>query len=463
MRTAKKERLRVSPESGLIFRWVPGNNFPSSNLWEKYNSESKEVRVGESLFADDTTGAGKKAELENGIDIIKEEMAKLEERNNDDKEEELIFGTEDGEKIRMLGSYIGQREDIKQRKKRAGLSWFKLKKQLKNSRLSKRMQARIVEAVVESTILFDCQVRVWYKGEIKELQSVVDKMYRYIWSKKNGPPLIQMQAEHKNMQDVRNELKIKSLRSKIEKRVLQRIGHVFRMEDTRITKAVTLGWLKDLEALPKVGGKKRKTLLYWKRLIKEAGLDYTKIGDLTKDRKEWRILVRKRARKIEEWEKKAGHGEEGGDRGERNTPPPALSIFECHHCHKICRSKAGLTTHIRRMHERSALKVTFPCDKCDRIFKQEGNLRNHEKICTGERASSNDVKKCNKCKKEITNANFRRHVNKCNRDLPDILNLQQARVHKPARGRCDQCGRTLEKKNIARHKKSGCPGRRALH
>ena len=77
MRTAKKKRLRVSPELCLIFRWVPGNNFPSSNLWEKYNSESKEVRVGESLFADDTTGAGKKAELENGIDIIKQRWQSL--------------------------------------------------------------------------------------------------------------------------------------------------------------------------------------------------------------------------------------------------------------------------------------------------------------------------------------------------------------------------------------------------
>ena len=122
-----------------------------------------------------STPVGKKKELDRGVEIIKEEMNKLAESNNDDKEE--IFGTEEGAKIRMLGSYIGQKEDLSQRKKRASHSWFKLKKQLVNSKLSKKYQARIVEAVVESTILFDFQIRTWQQGEIKKLQSQMERMY----------------------------------------------------------------------------------------------------------------------------------------------------------------------------------------------------------------------------------------------------------------------------------------------
>ena len=49
------------------------------------------------------------------------------------------------------------------------------------------------------------------------------------------------------MADVRKELKVKSIRWKIEKRVLERLGHVMRMEDGRMTKAVVLGWMEDLE------------------------------------------------------------------------------------------------------------------------------------------------------------------------------------------------------------------------
>ena len=62
---------------------------------------------------------------------------------------------------------------------------------------------------------------------------------------------MQMQMEGKNMEDVRRELGVRSLRWKIEKRILERIGHVMRMGDERMTKAVVLGWLGELEKWPK--------------------------------------------------------------------------------------------------------------------------------------------------------------------------------------------------------------------
>ena len=37
-----------------------------------------------------------------------------------------------------------------------------------------------------------------------------------------------------------------------------------RMDDDRQVKAVTLGWLEDLENHEKRPGKNRKTMLYWK-------------------------------------------------------------------------------------------------------------------------------------------------------------------------------------------------------
>ena len=458
MRTATLKRKREAEENneemGLVFCYVPGNNIPGSKLWEKYNSECKRRKVDKSLFADDTVPVGKKAELERGLVIIKEEMSKVEERNNDDKEEELIFGTDEGDMIRMLGSYIGQKEDLKQRKKRAGHSWFKLKKRLKNSRLSRRIQARIIEAVIESTILFDCQVRVWYAGDIKQLQQQVDKMYRYVWSSKNKPPLVQMQEAHKNMQDVRNELKIKSIRSKIEKRVLQRIGHVVRMDDTRLVKNVTLGWLEDLEGYDKVKGKKRKTVLYWKKVLKEAGFDYTNIGVECGDRKEWKSKVRERIKHIEEWERRGGNQFENEERGQRNIPPPPTDL-ECSYCGKVCASKAGLINHVRRIHETTKDKKEFKCNICDQNFKSEGNLKNHKKSCIAPQATDPNKRRC-ACGKEISKANFKRHVDKCNQGAVQDV---QARVHRPSQGECDRCGAVMEKANISRHKQSDACGR----
>ena len=104
-------------------------------------------------------------------------MAKFEERNNDDKEEILEFGTEDSNNIRMLGVWLGEGEDFKQRLKKAGAAWAKIRVQLRGSKLPKKTQAKIVECCVESTLLFDCAVRTWQVGEINKLQSCMDKKY----------------------------------------------------------------------------------------------------------------------------------------------------------------------------------------------------------------------------------------------------------------------------------------------
>ena len=132
MRIGAKSRKRKAEETdldvGISFRWIPGSAFPCQGTWEKSsNSEAKRVKLDKGLFADDTTIAGKKRELEQGVNEIKKVMNMFEERNNDEKEESLNFGKDDSKKIRMLGCYMGVEEDTNQRLKRAGSTWFKVK------------------------------------------------------------------------------------------------------------------------------------------------------------------------------------------------------------------------------------------------------------------------------------------------------------------------------------------------
>jgi len=79
--------------------------------------------------------------------------------------------------------------------------------------------------------------------------------YRYVWSDRNGEPLRQMETMGINIQDVRSRLEIKSVRWKIEKRLLERIGHVVRMENDRLDKAFVFNWYEGLE---KMGDVKRR-------------------------------------------------------------------------------------------------------------------------------------------------------------------------------------------------------------
>ena len=74
---------------------------------------------------------------------------------------------------------------------------------------------------------------------------MLDEAYKYIWSKKNkGPVRIQMETEKVNIFEIRQMLGIESLQAKIERRVLQGMGHVWRMPNDRLTKGVCLGWYR---------------------------------------------------------------------------------------------------------------------------------------------------------------------------------------------------------------------------
>ena len=56
-----------------------------------------------------------------------------------------------------------------------------------------------------------------------------------------------MEKNHMNMQDVRTELDVMRIRSKIEKSHLIRIGHIARMSDERLAKQTTMGWIRRIE------------------------------------------------------------------------------------------------------------------------------------------------------------------------------------------------------------------------
>ena len=73
--------------------------------------------------------------------------------------------------------------------------------------------------------------------------------------RRHRPPTYQ-DAATGNMYDVREKLGIKSIRLKIEMRILERIGHVMRMDDSRLVKIAVLGWFRELEQWDKCPGKK---------------------------------------------------------------------------------------------------------------------------------------------------------------------------------------------------------------
>ena len=155
-----------STDTGVKWKWISGSNLPDINKVEKPNSEA---RVGNNRFpvrgSDNTTIIGEHRELNEGVQIVKHVMESFEQKNNEDKEEKAFFGTTEADEIRRLGCWLGPKQDVKNRIKRAGMLWTKVRGQLQKSKIPKRKQAQIVQTCVESGLLFNCAVRPWYANE----------------------------------------------------------------------------------------------------------------------------------------------------------------------------------------------------------------------------------------------------------------------------------------------------------
>ena len=115
-----------------------------------------------------------------------------------------------------------------------------------------------------------------------------------------------MQKQGINMADIGKVLKASTIRNKIEKAHLMRMGHILRMSDDRLVKQAVLGWNQDLEDLRKSRKKKQKTMGYWRRLLKEAGVEVESVEKLVMNRKEWKAMIQNSMNFLQNFDEQKG-------------------------------------------------------------------------------------------------------------------------------------------------------------
>ena len=147
-------------------------------------------------------------------------------------------------------------------------------RRLNNSKLTKKTQAMVIQAIVESTKTFNYEPRVWHKKEIRAMQKIIDKGYRYVWvNTKGGPVLKQTEEKRMKIWGGRRIFGVRSMQAKIKERVMRRIGHIQRMENNHPTNQITLDCYVPLLATTPQKRPRRGTLEYWRKVLNEAGLD----------------------------------------------------------------------------------------------------------------------------------------------------------------------------------------------
>ena len=116
-----------------------------------------------------------------------------------------------------------------------------------------------------------------------------------------------MQKQGINMADIGKELKASTIRNKIEKAHLMRMGHILRMSDDRLVKQAVLGWNQDLEDLHKSRKKRQTTVGYWRRLLKEAGVEVESVEKLVMNRKEWKAMIQNSMNFLQNFDEQKGN------------------------------------------------------------------------------------------------------------------------------------------------------------
>ena len=337
-----------------------------------------------------------------------------------------------------------------------------IKKRLKNTTLSKKTQAMIVQMVMESTMLFNCETRAWQKKEVRELQRVIDQGYRYIWmDKRGGPALKQMEGKRMNMWGVRRALGVRSMQARIEERVLRRIGHVLRMDNNRPTKQITLGWYTP-SVTPTPRRKARHgTIEYWRKLLREAGLDADSVEHLVCNKRKWRKIIHERRVHIKEWKENQAdhHGNQHSQmkRSQASMEKQRSVVCQWTGCCKVLKSITGQKNH-EKIHRRNRQQETI-CEWCTTTLREGTSLTSNQKHSTGAPKGI-----CSYCGERKSVANMARHKRTCAMENERMYTLNNEQNNKQQEERehekkgeliqCELCNDFGSKTNISRHRRT---------
>ena len=207
------------------------------------------------------------------------------------------------------------------------------------------------------------------------------------------------------------------IETKITKRILQRIGHVLRMKNNRMTKQIALGWPTDQTRQTK--RKRQIRIEYWRKCLKDAGVEPDHMEQVVMNRRSWRPMVSERIEHMKNWEKKQA------EREDTRRDQIDSGTNDCPVCNKILKNHLGMKNHMRKMHKLD--REERNCPKCGLLTACQANLISHLKSCSG-----TVPRACGKCEKVISRSNLARHRKKCvEQQTATIAETQQTGVIYP--------------------------------
>ena len=240
-----------------------------------------------------------------------------------------------------MTSTLSLEEELNTRIGKAATTFGKLSKRAWNNKmLTRKTKVLIYEACVLSTLLYGSEAWTICSAQEKRLNSFHLRCLRKIMN-------VPWQDRVTNS-DVLALAQLPSMMSILCKRRLRWLGHVRRMDDTRIPKQFLYGELQ--QGTRARGRPKLRFKDLCKRNMTKCDIDHKSWDMLAENRAAWKSKVTTGVKKLEHDRNTALH-EQRLRRKETKNPPGGICL-KCKSCGRICLSNIG-----RVSHEKSCLKI----------------------------------------------------------------------------------------------------------
>lgn len=246
------------------------------------------------------------------------------------------------DKFKYLGSTISKNlsldSEIDTRIGKASTSMARLDERVWNNRnLTTNTKMRVYRACILSTLLYGSETWPTYTSQERKINAFHMRSLRRIlgisWKDR-----VSNEAVH-------STTGIPSIQSILSKNRLRWLGHVKRMDNSRLPKILLFG---QLSTGTRSGGRPRLRFVdCCKRDMKECGIDIKSWEKKALDRPTWRSMINQGSTQV--------HNEHISKRREKksriatkktSSSTPAAS-FVCDRCSRVCRSRIGLFSHQR--------------------------------------------------------------------------------------------------------------------
>ncbi|KAI8499112.1 hypothetical protein Bbelb_228760 [Branchiostoma belcheri] len=245
------------------------------------------------------------------------------------------------EHFTYLGSVISNdatvTKDVDSRLGKASSSFGRLQKRVwKNHSLRLSTKIQVYRAVVVTTLLYGAETWVLYRRQVKLLERFHQRCLRCIMGIK--------WQDHVTNTEVLGRANLQSMEAMLMTRQLRWAGHLARMEDSRMPKAVFYGEL--CQGKRDRGAPRKRFKDQLKRQLIAADIPVKEWESLASDRSAWRAATREGAEKLEKARKEVAE-DKRRRRKAAVTQPTAAVTFSCPSCRRTCGSRIGLHSHMR--------------------------------------------------------------------------------------------------------------------